>query len=65
MAQVTVHINGKPYSVGCEDGQERHLVAHVLSGVEERRVAVGDPDAANLGGLLSLRREGRKCESDC
>jgi len=25
MAQVIVHINGKPYSVGCEDGQERHL----------------------------------------
>ena len=27
MAQVTVEINGKPYTVGCEDGQEGHLRA--------------------------------------
>jgi cell division protein ZapA len=25
MAQVTVDVNGKPYTVGCEDGQEAHL----------------------------------------
>ena len=25
MAQVTVQVNGKPYIVGCEDGQESHV----------------------------------------
>ena len=25
MAQVTVEVNGRPYAVGCEDGQEQHL----------------------------------------
>jgi len=26
MAQVTIHVNGKPYVVGCEDGQESRLI---------------------------------------
>ena len=26
MSQVSIEVNGKPYSVGCEDGQETHLV---------------------------------------
>lgn len=25
MAQVTVNVNGRPYTVGCEDGQEQRL----------------------------------------
>lgn len=25
MAQVTITVNGRPYAVGCEDGQEPHL----------------------------------------
>ena len=25
MAQVTIQVNGRPYRVGCEDGQEDHL----------------------------------------
>ena len=25
MAQLTIEVNGRPYTVGCEDGQERHL----------------------------------------
>jgi cell division protein ZapA len=25
MAQLTIEVNGKPYVVGCEDGQEQHL----------------------------------------
>lgn len=25
MAQVNVEVNGRPYAVGCEDGQESHL----------------------------------------
>ena len=26
MSQVTVQVNGRPYIVGCEDGQEQHLI---------------------------------------
>ena len=29
MAQVTVRINGYAYAVGCEDGQEAHLLSMV------------------------------------
>jgi len=25
MAQLTIEVNGRPYLVGCEDGQEQHL----------------------------------------
>lgn len=25
MAQVTIQVNGRPYPVGCEDGQESHV----------------------------------------
>ena len=25
MAQLTIEVNGRPYLVGCEDGQESHL----------------------------------------
>lgn len=35
MAQVTVKINGYSYTVGCEDGQERHL-ADMAEQVETR-----------------------------
>lgn len=35
MAQVTVKINGYSYPVGCEDGQEGHLLAMAAS-VESR-----------------------------
>lgn len=35
MAQVTVRINGYSYTVGCEDGQEQHLVA-MAAQVEQR-----------------------------
>lgn len=36
MAQVTIRINGYAYTVGCEDGQERHLQA--MAGEIERRI---------------------------
>ena len=26
MAQLTIEVNGRPYVVGCEDGQEQHLL---------------------------------------
>ncbi len=35
MAQVTVKINGYTYNVGCEDGQEAHLLA-MATQVEQR-----------------------------
>lgn len=35
MAQVTVKINGYSYTVGCEDGQEDHLIA-MAAQVEQR-----------------------------
>jgi cell division protein ZapA len=41
MAQVTIEVNGRPYIVGCEDGQENHLVQ--LAGLFDRQVRqVGD-----------------------
>ncbi len=35
MAQVTIRINGYAYTVGCDDGQEQHLI-RMASSVEER-----------------------------
>jgi cell division protein ZapA len=34
MAQLTIDVNGRPYLVGCEDGQEEHLreLARVFDG---------------------------------
>ncbi len=36
MAQVTVRINGFSYTVGCQDGEEDHLMA--MAGDVERRI---------------------------
>ena len=36
MAQVTLRINGYPYTVGCKDGEEEHLQA--MAGEVERRI---------------------------
>jgi cell division protein ZapA len=35
VAQVTIRINGYAYTVGCDDGQEQHLI-RMASSVEER-----------------------------
>jgi len=35
MAQVSIRINGYTYTVGCEDGQEDHLLA-LAEGVDQR-----------------------------
>ena len=45
MAQLTVHINGKPYLVGCEDGEEPRLKA-LAAAVDERVRSVGAGDSA-------------------
>ncbi|HRD28352.1 MAG TPA: cell division protein ZapA [Caulobacter sp.] len=47
MAQVTVQVNGKPYSVGCEDGQERHLVE--IARLFDEQVRQVSQDVGNLG----------------
>lgn len=36
MAQVTVRINGYAYTVGCQDGEEAHLIS--MAGEVERRI---------------------------
>jgi cell division protein ZapA len=50
MAQVTVEVNGKPYIVGCEDGQEARL--RELVGVFDNHVR---EVAANVGPLGDTR----------
>jgi len=47
MAQVTVEINGKPYSVGCEDGQEGHL--RELAALFDRQVRIVAQEVGPLG----------------
>jgi cell division protein ZapA len=47
MAQVTVEINGKPYTVGCEDGQEGHL--RELAAHFDRQVRVVAQEVGTLG----------------
>ena len=47
MAQLTIHVNGKPYRVGCEDGQEAHVIALAAQvDAKVREMGTGDP---NLG----------------
>ncbi len=57
MAQVTVKINGYVYTVGCEDGQEAHLLSMVEQ-VERRIISIkslGGPNGeARLLVLASL-----------
>src|SRR5579864_5509033 len=58
MAQVTIEINGRPYTVGCEDGQEQHLIElaeHFDRHVRQVGQEVGQLGEARLflmGGLL-------------
>ncbi len=54
MAQVTVKINGYAYTVGCEDGQEQHLMemAQQVEGRIDSIKALGGPSGE--GRLLVL-----------
>jgi cell division protein ZapA len=58
MAQVTIEVNGRPYTVGCEDGQEQHLIElaqHLDRNVRQVGQEVGQLGEARLflmGGLL-------------
>jgi cell division protein ZapA len=57
MAQVSVRINGFVYTVGCEDGQEQHLLAmaqQVESRIESIKALGGVSAEAQLLVLSSL-----------
>ena len=47
MAQVTIEVNGRAYTVGCEDGQENHLVE--LSRHFDRQVRQVSQEVGQLG----------------
>lgn len=47
MAQINVDVNGRPYAVGCEDGQEDHLVE--LAKIFDRQVRQISRDMGQLG----------------
>jgi cell division protein ZapA len=47
MAQVNVNVNGRPYAVGCEDGQEQHLME--LARLFDRQVRQVSQDMGQLG----------------
>src|SRR5206468_11237523 len=47
MSQVTVEVNGRPYAVGCEDGQESHLVE--LAKMFDQQVRHVSEDMGQLG----------------
>ena len=58
MAQINVEVNGRPYAVGCEDGQEAHL--QELAKLFDKQVRqigqdmgqLGDTRLFLMGGLL-------------
>lgn len=47
MGEVTVRVNGRAYPVGCEDGQEQHVLA--LARVFDELVAQVARDVGQLG----------------
>ena len=47
MAQVTLDVNGRPYVVGCEDGQEQHLAG--LARLFDRHVRQVGQQLGQLG----------------
>jgi cell division protein ZapA len=47
MAQVSIEVNGRPYIVGCEDGQEPHLTE--LSQHFDRHVRQVSQEVGQLG----------------
>ena len=58
MGQVTVNINGKGFTVGCDNGQEDHVselaayLDHHISELKESMGAVGDTRLMLLAGLM-------------
>jgi cell division protein ZapA len=58
MAQISVDVNGRPYAVGCEDGQEAHLLElarlfdHQVRQVSQDMGQLGDTRLFLMGALL-------------
>ena len=58
MAQINVEVNGRPYAVGCEDGQEPHLIElakmfdHQVRQVSQDMGQLGDTRLFLMGALL-------------
>src|SRR5580765_3331702 len=58
MAQISVEVNGRPYAVGCEDGQEAHLLElakmfdHQVRQVGQDMGQLGDTRLFLMGALL-------------
>jgi cell division protein ZapA len=58
MAQINVEVNGRPYAVGCEDGQEAHLIElakmfdHQVRQVGHDMGQLGDTRLFLMGALL-------------
>src|SRR3954452_23661904 len=58
MAQINVEVNGRPYPVGCEDGQEAHLIElaklfdHQVRQVGQDMGQLGDTRLFLMGALL-------------
>ncbi len=47
MPQVTIHINARPYVVGCDDGEEARLMT--LAADLDAKVRAADPGGGQLG----------------
>ncbi len=47
MAQLTIHVNGKPYIIGCDDGEEERVKA--LAAALDAKVRAADPGGGALG----------------
>jgi cell division protein ZapA len=58
MSQINVDVNGRPYAVGCEDGQEAHLQElakmfdHQVRQVSQDMGQLGDSRLFLMGALL-------------
>ncbi|WP_020594408.1 cell division protein ZapA [Kiloniella laminariae] len=58
MAQVTLNVNGRKYSISCQDGQEDHLLGlskYINQKIDELRGSMGQVSEAHLllmAGLL-------------
>ncbi len=57
MAQVTLNVNGRRYSVGCQDGQEDHLLGlakYINQKIDELKGSMGQVSETHLMLMASL-----------
>ena len=65
MGEVTININGRPYRMACEDGQESHLNtlgADLAQRVEDLKAQVGKIGDATLLVMAALLISDEHCE---